>query len=453
MGIFGALTTAVAGLQAQSFALENISGNIANASTTGFKRTETSFQDLLVGSSFNVQNQTSGSVAAFSRATNDVQGSLVSSTSGTSIAVSGSGFFAVSQQTGTSDGQPVFGGSTAYTRRGDFEFDRNGYLVNGAGYYLNGAALDPDTGNPVGSSGPIKLARDFYPAAATTDITYKLNLPTKPQTANYEAGDASSWLRDPSIGDTVTASQSDTFLNSSIEGDSITVYDAKGGAHDVQMRWAKVSNEDASATPPTTDTWALYYKSDNSATADDVEWTKVDQAYEFGSDGKMTSPADGSVTISGLTIDGANIGDVTMTHGKSLTQYGATSGQASTTELNQNGNASGDMIAVAIGDGGLVTATYSNGKTRDLYRVQLVDFNAPNQLSRLDGGAYASTSASGSAFASEDGFIEGQMIEQSNVDIADEFTKMIVTQQAYSANTRVVSTSDSMMQETLNMIR
>lgn len=453
MGIFGALTTAVAGLQAQSFALENISGNIANSQTTGFKRTDTSFQDLLMGGSFNPERQTSGSVAAFSRATNDLQGALVNTSSATSIAVSGSGFFAVSAPKGVSDGLPVFDGIDAYTRRGDFEFDRNGYLVNGAGYYLKGVALDPDSGNPVGASQPIRLAKDFFPAAATTNINYKLNLPNKPQTSNFEAGDPSSWLLDPGVGDTVAAQDSEAFLDSSIEGESVTVYDKKGQAYDLQMRWGKVSNGDPDATPPTEDTWALFYKSDNNATGTDTEWTRVDQDYTFGEDGKLTSPANGKVTIDNLTIDGANLGDLQMTHGTGLTQYGDTSGVASTTEISQDGAASGEMVAVEISDGGVVTASYSNGKTRALFRVPLVDFNAPNQLSRLDGGAFAATTGSGLAFSAENGAIVGQTLEQSNVDIADEFTKLIVTQQAYSANTRVVSTSDTMMQDTLNMIR
>ncbi|WP_020177581.1 flagellar hook protein FlgE [Methylopila sp. M107] len=453
MGIFGALTTAVAGLQAQSYALENISGNIANSQTYGFKRTETSFKDLLIGGSFSPASQVSGSVQAYSRSTNDVQGAVQNASSGTSIAVSGSGFFAVAQSIGDSDGLPQFAGSEVYTRRGDFEFDRNGYLVNGGGYYLKGQPLDSKTGNPVGAASPIKIAKDLFPAAATTSIAYQLNLPSKPQTANYVAGDPSSWLLDSGVGATVTAADSDAFIDSTIEGDSLTVYDAKGEASDLQMRWGKVSNADADATPPTTDTWALFYKSDTNATGADVEWTRVDQTYAFDDAGKLTTPADGNVTIAGLTIDGTSFGDVKMAHGAGLTQYGAASGAASTTELSQDGAASGEMIGVEISDGGLVTATYSNGKTRNLYKIPLVDFPSPNQLSSLDGGAYAATSASGAAFASENGAIVGQAIEQSNVDIADEFTKMIVTQQAYSANTRVVSTSDTMMQETLNMIR
>lgn len=454
MGIFGALTTAVTGLQAQSFALENISGNIANSQTFGYKRTDTSFADLVMGGSFNPRLQTSGSVAAFSRPTNDLQGSLVNSSSGTSLAIKGSGFLMVQAPTGESGGLPQFGGGDLYTRRGDFELDRNGHLVNGAGYFLMGQRLDPLTGNPLGSTNEvIQLGKDFYPATPTSSINYGANLPVKPKTANFDGKDPTSWLLDASVGNTVTAADSKAFLDSTISGDAITVYDKKGGAHDLQMRWGKVSNGDPAATPPTEDTWALFYKSDSDATGADVEWTRVDQEYRFNDEGEMTSPADGSVAIANLTIDGANLGDIDLEHGKKLTQLADSSGAISIKELAQDGAPSGEMINIEIADGGLVTATYSNGRSRPLFKIPVVDFNAPNRLLHVDGGAYAATVSAGAPFTSTDGQVVGAALEQSNVDIADEFTKMIVTQQAYSANTRVVSTADTMMQDTLNMIR
>ena len=452
MGIFGALTTAVSGLQAQSFALENISGNIANSATTGFKRTDTSFSDLVLGGEFNVRRQVSGSVSAFSRSTNDLQGTLAASSSTTSLAIKGSGFLMVQSQTGEADGNPTFAGGNLYTRRGDFELDRNGYMVNGAGYFLMGERLDPVTGNGSGSNEIIKLGNDFYPATATTSIDYRANLPTVPRTSNYEAGDPSSWLLDPTITGDVTGAQTASFLESSITGDAVTVYDEMGGAHDLQMRWGKVTNADASATPPTTDTWALYYQSNAAATGTDVSWTKVDD-YEFDSTGQLTSPAGGTATISDLTIDGVALGDVTLSHGTGLTQFADSDGAVATKALTQNGAASGEVVSIEVADGGTVTATYSNGKSRPLYKIPVVAFQAENRLAHLDGGAYAATVASGQPTAATDAQIVGNALEQSNVDIADEFTKMIVTQQAYSANTRVVTTSDSMMQDTLNMIR
>ncbi len=459
MGIFGALTTAVSGLQAQSYALENISGNIANSQTTGYKRTDTSFADLVLSGDLNVNRQVAGSVQAFSRSSNDVQGTLQASSSGTSIAINGQGFFVVQDNTGQVDGKPTFGGGDLYTRRGDFTVDKNGYVVNGAGYFLKGLAVDSRTGNPTGSASEIiKLSNDFYPAEATTSVTYRANLPSAPQTANYVSGDESSWLLGSSFGASVTADQSDAFIASSVSGDAVTVYDDKGTAYDVQFRWGKVTNEDA--TSGAQDTWALYYLSDPTATGSEAAWTKVDanpaaagtQNYVFNSDGALVTPTDGVTSIANLTIDGKSLGAVTLDHGTGLTQYADTNGGVTTKQLTQNGVSSGNVVSVSINDGGLVNATYSNGKSRTLYKVPVVSFYAENQLSHVDGGAYQQTVASGAPIAGE-GEIVGSALEQSNVDIADEFSKMIVTQQAYSANTRVVSASDSMMQDTLSMVR
>ncbi len=131
MGIFGALTTAISGLQAQSLALEHISNNIANSQTTAYKRVETSFSELVAES--DPKNLGGGVVLANSRQTNDIQGDIQSSDVNTHMAINGDGYFVVEQQTSTSDGLPVFGGTDLYTRRGDFEINRSGFLVNGAG--------------------------------------------------------------------------------------------------------------------------------------------------------------------------------------------------------------------------------------------------------------------------------------------------------------------------------
>ncbi|WP_430912313.1 flagellar hook basal-body protein [Methylobacterium sp. sgz302541] len=127
MGLFDAMATSTMGVSAQSYALNNISGNIANASTAGFKGTDTSFADLL--------DQTGSGVRMTSRASTHVQGSVATSDVATNLAISGNGYFVVRQNTGSTDA-PAFTGDTAYTRRGDFAPDANGYLANGAGNYL-----------------------------------------------------------------------------------------------------------------------------------------------------------------------------------------------------------------------------------------------------------------------------------------------------------------------------
>jgi flagellar hook protein FlgE len=150
MGIFDALNTAVAGLQAQSFALQNISGNIANSSTVGYKGINTYFETLVAGSAAGNQ-QVAGSVTAGSEQTITTAGTISQSSVATNMAINGDGFFQVQSPSGSVDGQPVFSGATDYTRQGDFQINANGYLVNGSGYYLMGTPVDPKTGNPLGN--------------------------------------------------------------------------------------------------------------------------------------------------------------------------------------------------------------------------------------------------------------------------------------------------------------
>lgn len=191
MGIFDALTTSVSGLQAQSFALQNISGNIANAQTTGYKETITSFEDMVSAASADLV--TSDGVIANSVATNSVQGSIQSTQVSTDMAINGDGWFVVEQPTGVTDNQPQFSGVNAYTRAGDFQLNSGGYLVNGAGYYLMGIPIDAATGNPVGSSPQVlQFDNDFVPAQETTAIQYQANLPSEPTSgllnpADFEA--------------------------------------------------------------------------------------------------------------------------------------------------------------------------------------------------------------------------------------------------------------------------
>ena len=196
MGIFGALTTSVAGLRSNSYALENISGNIANSQTTAFKRIDTSFLDLIPQTGNNAQ--LAGSVTSESRLTNTIQGSVQSASVSTYMAINGDGYFAVQKPGSFSDNSPIFTGVNNYTRRGDFSLDKNGYLVNGAGYYLEGVAIDPTTGNPVGGTpGILKFQNDFLPSQATTKISYRANLASYPLTTKHDTSVPGSELMRP----------------------------------------------------------------------------------------------------------------------------------------------------------------------------------------------------------------------------------------------------------------
>ncbi len=145
MSLFGALNTAVSGLSAQSAAFGNISDNVANSQTTGYKAVDTSFIDYLTSST--ATNNQPGSVSAIPNYTNNVQGTISQSDDPLAMAISGQGFFAVSEAAGvTTTGAPNFSSQTYYTQAGDFQLNDSAYLVNGAGQYLQGWTVNPQTG-------------------------------------------------------------------------------------------------------------------------------------------------------------------------------------------------------------------------------------------------------------------------------------------------------------------
>jgi enamine deaminase RidA (YjgF/YER057c/UK114 family) len=144
MSLFGAMNTAISGLNAQSNAFANISDNVANSQTVGYKRVDTSFVDYLTTSTPTTND--SGSVVGLPDYVNNVQGTITQTDNPLGLAIAGQGFFAVSQQTGDVNGLPTFNPQQYYTRAGDFQMDKNGYLVNSAGEFLNGWPVNPNTG-------------------------------------------------------------------------------------------------------------------------------------------------------------------------------------------------------------------------------------------------------------------------------------------------------------------
>lgn len=472
MGIFGAMLTAVSGLRAQSYALENISGNIANSQTTGFKRVETSFIDLIPDAPF--KHEVAGSVSATSRLTNTIQGDLQATGVPTHMALNGQGYFVVQERAGYNNNKPIFGGSDLYTRRGDFTLDKDGYLVNGAGYYLKGSSIDPASGEVRGAgNGVIQISSDPIKAHQTTEIVYKANLPSSPATASASATVPDSELlnqkdfkTDPTSTDskptpgtgTVTKQDQSLFMSRSISGGNITVYNAVGAPIDVQLRWAKVANGDAAATPPTDDTWNLFYLKDSNPAKDtDVAWQNVNASMSFDATGKMTAPpAPYTIPITDLTTDGNTIpGTIKLNFGiTGITQYASAGGVVQASTIQQDGYSSGSLDSVSVTSDGRISGNYSNGRVMAVAALSIAQFNADNSLKRRDGGVYEQTLESGLPIIGLNGAsIIGGNVENSNTDIAEEFSKMIVTQQAYSANTRVVSTSQQMLTEVINMVR
>ncbi|TDR85211.1 flagellar hook protein FlgE [Enterovirga rhinocerotis] len=442
MGVLNAMLTAVTGLSAQSYALENISGNIANSQTVGYKRVDTSFVDMIPESS-QPRRENAGSVAAYSRLTNTLQGSLQTTGITTNLAINGGGYFVVRDNKGSAS-NPTFSGQDLYTRRGDFGPDANGYLVNGAGKYLIGST-------PGKTAGPIQIDTKPVPAKLTSSIAYQANLPSYPKTTAADPSVPGSELLSATLAGSATISANDrtAFEDQSIPGGEVTVYDASGSPVVLQTRWAKV---DSSASGGT-DTWQLYYKGNETATGTGAVYAQIGSGFSFTPAGTLTSA--NSASIANLSVNGTTVGPVTLGFGSGqLTQYGDANGLASNVDIDQNGYATGSLSSISVSSEGQIVGNYSNGQVSTLAQVQVAHFQADDALKRMDGGTYAQTVASGSpSYGLQGSSLTSGSVETSNTDIAEEFSKMIVTQQAYSANTRVISTAQQMLQDVINVIR
>ncbi|KQU99090.1 hypothetical protein ASC89_05705 [Devosia sp. Root413D1] len=246
----------------------------------------------------------------------------------------------------------------------------------------------------------------------------------------------------------VSADKADAFVSQSISGGAVTVYAGNGAPANVQMRWAKVN----STANGGSEKWNLFILTNSQATGTGTAWSRFGGDYTFGPDGSPNPPVE-STELQGLQVNGVAIGDITLQHGASgLTQFADPNGNAEVTTLNQNGYAAGEFVSVAVNDNGRVVVSYTNGQQLEVAQVVTANFSAVNALKRMDGGVFAATSESGEPLLDTDGVI-GSAVEASNTDISEEFTKLIVTQQAYAAGTRIVSAADQMLQESLNMIR
>lgn len=466
MSISTALQTAISGLKAQSYAIGNISGNIANAQTPGYKAVETSFSELMAAQTS--EQIMAGSVVGSARQTISQQGPLRATGIPTNMAISGDGFFTVQQRTG----EAKFSGTTMFTRRGDFTLKKDGYLVNGADAYLFGTNLDPATGNMI-SSGPIRIANATMPGRPTSRIDYGAILPKASAGSGSDAQDTSPYavagavvtdptLTSPDTTKKVTAAQASTFLNKSLTGPSLTIYAAGGGAVPLSTRWAKVQDADPAATTAKNTTWNLFYSSSTTASKPG-DWINVGSAFSFDSSGKLIPPASATVAADGscsvklpqVSIDGLNLGDISLNLGAGKLTHSATASPGVITNtLSQDGYSAGTLKSVSVTPEGTIVGTFSNEMTASLATAGLASFSNPNGLRPIAGGHYVQTRESGPPIAGlQTASIVGGNIEGANSDIASEFSKLIATQQAYSANVKVMTTSQQMMTELLNTIR
>ena len=442
--LFSALTAAVSGVSAQSEALGNISDNISNANTTGFKSIDTAFSSLVTSS--NAADNNPGGVRATPQYNNDVQGNVTSSSTTTSLAISGQGYFAVETAANTSTGATAFTGSTYYTREGDFTLDQSGYLVNGSGYYLLGYGVDKGVVDTASTS-PIQISALVNNPVATTSSTYDANLPSS-ATVGY------------------TSSPS-----------SVEIYDALGNTHEMSFTWTKTAaNEwnlsvdvaggagtstsgvpiDYSATIPFT-----FNDGSGSASAGTPESiTSGGSGSNYTVVNNSSSGSDAADVSMGLDFGGStqtmvvNFGDYGSATG--LTQFSDSS--VSVTSFEQNGLAKGSYSSLSIDNSGQVSVNYTNGSVQQIAQIPIVQFYAQDQLQRVSGNAYEATLASGTARydiagTSGAGTISSSSLESSNVDIATQFTDMIQAQQVYSANAKVITTVNDMLNTIVNTIQ
>ncbi len=425
MSLFGALNTAVSGLGSQTVAFGD---NVANSQTVGFKRVDTAFLDHLTTSSATVNEP--GSVTAIPEYINTRQGTVTSSDNPLSLAISGQGFFSVSKGSTAANGATAFAPESQYTRAGDFQLNKSGYLVNSAGNYLNGwpvnaaGVADPTTLKP------ILVSQATFNPIPTSHVTLSANLPPAATTAAAVASTASSL---------------------------VDVYDQQGASHQLTVSLA--------GTGP--NTWAMTVTDENKATIGTA-------AVSFGADGTLTS-----LTANGATASAAgapatlnlatnypatggggnqtialNLGAIGQTSG--LTQFAGTA--YTPRGISQDGVPPGAFSSLSTTSSGGIVANYDNGQSRTIAQVPITTFPAADQLQRQDGSAFSATLASGSPLTQAAGnngagAIATQSVEASNVDIATEFTKLIVAQRAYSANAKIVTTAEDLLQTTIDMKR
>jgi flagellar hook protein FlgE len=464
MSLFGAMNTAISGLNSQAAAFSNISDNVANSQTVGFKRVDTSFEDILTQST--ALTNESGSAIAIPSYQNNIQGTISQTDNPLGLAISGQGFFPVSVSQGeTPTGQPDLSSTPAYTRAGDFQMDKNGYLVNSAGNYLNGWTVDSATGLVnTNSLVPIQVNQSTYNPVPTSTLDLSANLPANPPI------DSTTGLADP-----VTS--------------QVTVYDSVGAAHAVTLSWSQVADpSNTTGTTPLANTWVLTV----TASGDTSSPAQVNTAeVTFGgtattaSGASVTAPAgtissvtpyNGAAGTSTLTTSNgydasqpatlqftANFGNGPQPITLNLGDYGSSTGltqYAGTTYsphgLTQDGVPPGSYSGVTTTTSGDIVVNYSNGQSRTIAQVPVVTFNNPDGLQRLNGQAFTATTVSGQpntqdAGTNGAGSLVTSSTEASNVDIATEFSQVIVAQQAYSANTKLITTAQQMLQQTIDM--
>ena len=425
----GSFSSGLAGLTANSTYLSVIGNNLANINTVGFKSSVVSFADLVsqtVGGTSTNPMQIGLGVATGSISPVFSQGPIENSSEATNVAIQGNGFFMVKDPDSS---------GTAYTRAGVFTFDAEGALVTPDGWKVQGyTQLDPVTKQVITTGQPTDIVippGDLRPPVTTTTFNAEINL------------DANVPI------DTTNPEYATT----------VRIYDSKGAPHVVSLifnrtgpgAWtvdARVANDDIGATPAGGQTSIL---------------TGAPLALTFNANGQLTAPT-ADITLNTVAwTNGATspamVWDVIPPVGSgqtpSLTSFNSASAAGSIT---QNGAPAGQVDSVAINSKGEIVATFGAGQTVVVGQLALANFNNPKGLVKMGSNRYGESQAAGVANIGTPGTggrggIIGNALESSNVDIAQGFTRMILAQRGYQANSRSITTADEILVETLGLKR
>jgi flagellar hook protein FlgE len=412
MSLYSSFYASLSGLSANAGTLSVIGNNQANLNTVGYKGSTGTFQDLFNASLGALGTQGNGNPIQIGLGTrlgaisqNFGQGSFQATSNVTDMAISGGGFFTLTTKTG----------ARAYSRAGSFTVDKSGMLVdpNGAnvmGWNRIGTSLSTN-----GTVVPVQINMGTTsPPAPTTTISATTNLD-----ANATTG--------------------------TVYTTPVQVYDSLGAPHSLLFTYTKTA---------TTGQWNLNVTTDGGATVSGFT-TPV----QFNASGILTSPAGNDTLTTTAWANGAAPQTITLSTYSgvppvsSLTGFATTSTTSNTT---QDGYGAGTIRSLVVDQDGIITGNFTNGQTIPLAQVALATFANMNGLSKQGDNNWQETLASGAgnigaANQGGRGTVLGANLELSNVDVADEFTKLIVAQRGYEANGKVVTTSDQLLQDTLNL--
>jgi flagellar hook protein FlgE len=408
------LSTALSGLNAAENALQTISNNLANMNTDGYKSQTTTFADLFYqtygnsGSGNPIQTglgvQVTGTAQDFSN------GAVASTGVSSNMALNGTGFFVVQDSSG----------AQTYTRNGDFTTNAAGQLVTLGGQLVMGY---PAVNGVVSQSGALQPINVGSGTSAPATPTSNFSL-----TTNLDAG---------------------TAVNGTFQS-PISVYDSLGDSHVLTVTYT--------LTGPNTWSYNVTIPSSDIQGGTGSTTQVGTGTLTFNSSGQLVSPTSPIALSTGALSDGAsglNLNwQLTDANGNSLlTQTASASSNNATT---QDGFAAGVLSSYSVLADGTVDGTFSNGQTQAIGQVAVASFANPEGLT-LDGdNQYSATAASGAAVigtaaTAGRGTIAGSSVEQSNVDMATQFSELIVYQRAYEANAKAITAFDQMEQATIQM--